>query len=189
MVMARKTEAIDIVYCGLFVALITAGAFMRVPVPVVPFTLQFLFTNLAGLLLGRRLGFISCAVYVGAGLAGIPVFVGGGGIAYVLQPTFGYLLGFVGGAWLSGLISRSQATPPSFNRLLAAGFANLAVVYAAGMVWYYFIANYYMTSPIGLWSLFLYCFLLAVPGDIILCFVGATVAQRLIAVFPLEERS
>ena len=85
MTIARKTEAIDIVYCGLFVALITAGAFMRVPVPVVPFTLQFLFTNLAGLLLGRRLGFLSCAVYVGAGLAGIPVFVEGGGIAYVLQ--------------------------------------------------------------------------------------------------------
>lgn len=189
MTIARKTEAIDIVYCGLFVALITAGAFMRVPVPVVPFTLQFLFTNLAGLLLGRRLGFLSCAVYVGAGLAGIPVFVEGGGIAYVLQPTFGYLLGFVGGAWLSGLIARGQTKQPTFNRLLAAGFANLAVVYAAGMVWYYFIANYYMASPIGLWSLFLYCFILAVPGDIILCFVGATVAKRLITVFPLGGRS
>lgn len=42
--------------CGMFVALIAVGAFIRIPVPVVPFTLQFLFTMLAGLLLGGKLG-------------------------------------------------------------------------------------------------------------------------------------
>ena len=42
------------VQCALFAALIAAGAFIRIPVPVVPFTLQFLFTNLAGILLGRK---------------------------------------------------------------------------------------------------------------------------------------
>ena len=39
---------------ALFTALIVLGAYIRIPVPVVPFTLQFLFTNLAGLCLGRR---------------------------------------------------------------------------------------------------------------------------------------
>ena len=41
----------DLVLCAMFVALIAVGAFIKVPVPVVPFTLQFLFTMLAGLLL------------------------------------------------------------------------------------------------------------------------------------------
>ena len=41
---------------AMFVALIAAGAFIRIPVPVVPFTLQYLFTMLAGLLLGGRKG-------------------------------------------------------------------------------------------------------------------------------------
>ena len=45
-----KTKGV--IYCGLFTALIAVGAFIKVPVPVVPFTLQFLFTMLAGLLLG-----------------------------------------------------------------------------------------------------------------------------------------
>lgn len=39
---------------AMFVALIAAGEFIRIPVPVVPFTLQYLFTMLAGLLLGGR---------------------------------------------------------------------------------------------------------------------------------------
>ena len=45
-----KTKGV--IYCGLFTALIAVGAFIKIPIPVVPFTLQYLFTMLAGLLLG-----------------------------------------------------------------------------------------------------------------------------------------
>ena len=47
-----KTKTL--IYCSLFTALIAAGAFIKIPVPVVPFTLQYLFTMLAGLLLGSK---------------------------------------------------------------------------------------------------------------------------------------
>ena len=47
------------------------------------------------------------------------------------------------------------------------------------MVYYYVICNFVINTPIGLWPLFLYCFLLAVPGDICLCFVAAVLAKRL----------
>ena len=49
----------QLVFCSLFTALIAVGAFIKIPVPVVPFTLQYLFTMLAGLILGPRLGTIS----------------------------------------------------------------------------------------------------------------------------------
>ena len=52
----QYTKTQKLVLCALFVALIGAGAFIKIPVPLVPFTLQFLFTMLAGLLLGGRLG-------------------------------------------------------------------------------------------------------------------------------------
>lgn len=45
------TKTKSIIYCGLFTALIAVGAFIKIPIPVVPFTLQYLFTMLAGLLL------------------------------------------------------------------------------------------------------------------------------------------
>ena len=53
------TKTKSMIYCGLFTALIAAGAFIKIPVPVVPFTLQYLFTMLAGLFLGSRKGMSS----------------------------------------------------------------------------------------------------------------------------------
>ena len=60
--------------CSLFVALIVVGAFIKIPVPVVPFTLQLLFTMMAGLLLGGKLGAVSVGVYILMGLLGLPIF-------------------------------------------------------------------------------------------------------------------
>ena len=53
------TKTRSLVYCALFTALIAVGAFIKIPIPVVPFTLQYLFTMLAGILLGSRLGSLS----------------------------------------------------------------------------------------------------------------------------------
>ena len=167
--------------CALFAALIAVGAFIKVPVPVVPFTLQFLFTTLAGLLLGRKLGAISVAVYIAIGLLGVPVFAGGGGIGYIFQPTFGYIIGFLVGTYVTGYITEKSLNP-SLKRLLFASFSGLGIVYLFGMVYYYFVANYYMNSPISVWSLILYCFLLAVPGDIAICFASAKISKRLIPI-------
>ena len=63
------TKTKSMIYCGLFTALIAAGAFIKIPVPVVPFTLQYLFTMLAGLFLGSRKGMISVVAYMLLGLA------------------------------------------------------------------------------------------------------------------------
>ena len=72
--MKKKFTTRDLILCALFTALSAIGAFIRIPVPLVPFTLQITFTTLAGLLLGSKKGAISVAVYVLMGLIGIPVF-------------------------------------------------------------------------------------------------------------------
>ena len=83
----------DLVLCAMFVALIAVGAFIKVPVPVVPFTLQLLFTMLAGLLLGPANGALAVVVYIVLGLVGLPIFTQGGGPGYIFQPSFGYIIG------------------------------------------------------------------------------------------------
>ena len=171
----------NIILCSLFSALIAVGAFIKIPVPVVPFTLQFLFTTLAGLLLGSKLGFMAVMSYIAVGLAGIPVFAQGGGINYILQPSFGYLIGFALGAFVTGKIAESFKKI-SFKVLMLANFAGLLAVYALGMIYYALISNFYLGDPIGLWPLFLYCFILAVPGDIALCFLSASLGQFLIPI-------
>ncbi len=177
----------DLALTALFAALIAAGAFIKIPIPVVPFTLQFLFTTLAGLILGPKRGAVSVLCYLILGLIGLPVFSEGGGIFYVLNPTFGYLIGFLMGTIVTGTVAR-RAQQPSFLRLLAACFAGLVIVYAAGMLYYWIICTFYTQTGIGIGALFLYCFVLAVPGDIFLCFLSAVVAKRLYPVLVKSKR-
>ena len=70
----NSKKTVRLVLCALFAALIAVGAFIKIPIPYIPLTLQTLFTMLAGLMLGGRLGAISVCVYVAIGLAGLPVF-------------------------------------------------------------------------------------------------------------------
>lgn len=177
----RVGKTRDLILCAMFVALIAVGAFIKIPIPVVPFTLQVLFTMLAGLLLGGKLGASAVCIYIVMGLLGLPVFTEGGGLAYVLKPSFGYIIGFAVGAYVTGTIA-NKTSRPGYRRLLCANFIGLGIVYLFGMVYYYLISNFYLGTPTGLWPLFLYCFLLVVPGDIALCILGAILGRRMIPI-------
>jgi len=177
----RNEKTRNLTFSAMFVSLIAIGAFIRIPVPVVPFTLQFLFTMLAGLLLGGKLGAMSVCIYVAMGLLGLPVFAEGGGLGYVLKPSFGYIIGFAVASYVTGVIA-NKVSSPGYKRLLVANFTGLGIVYFFGMVYYYLMSNFYLGTPIGLWPLFLYCFILAVPGDIVLCILGAVLGKRLIPI-------
>lgn len=175
-----KSNVRNLVYAALFIVLITIGAKVVIPIPVCPFTLQLLFTTLAGLVLGPVYGGISVLCYIVLGLIGVPVFATGGGFGYVLQPTFGYLVGFAAGTFLTGLIAGKNRESCSFLRLLAANFAGLLVVYLMGIVYFWLIKTFYIGNPIGFKALILYCFVLAVPGDIVLCVVAAILSKKLL---------
>ncbi|MEI3552319.1 MAG: biotin transporter BioY [Acutalibacteraceae bacterium] len=126
-----KSTVYSLILCALFAALIAVGAFIKIPVPFVPFTLQLLFTTLAGIVLGPKYGALSVGVYILIGLCGVPIFTQGGGPAYVLQPTFGYLIGFLIGTFVTGLIVH-KVPRPSIKRLLVANFSGLLIVYTLG---------------------------------------------------------
>ena len=64
-------RAIDLAYCGMFVALMVVGAKINIVLPIgtgVTVSLQILFAVMAGLLLGARDGFISVFIYLLIGL-------------------------------------------------------------------------------------------------------------------------
>ena len=168
-----KTKGV--IYCGLFTALIAVGAFIKIPIPVVPFTLQYLFTMLAGLLLGP----------VNGALAVLPIFSEGGGLWYVFKPSFGYIIGFAVGTFVTGWIAEHMEKK-TIARYLLANLAGLFCVYAVGMIYYYIICNFVINTPIAAGLLFLYCFVLAVPGDIALSILGAVVAKRVRPVLAYE---
>ena len=175
--MKKKIELRELVLCALFIALITAGTFIRIPIGSDVYTLQFLFTLLAGLVLGGRLGALAVGAYVLMGLVGIPVFASGGGPGYLMQPTFGYLIGFILQAYVCGKLSRCL-TRPRMLTLLGVNLVGMAIVYLLGLVWFYVVSNYVIMAPVSIWWVILYCGILQVGPDFILCVISAGLATR-----------
>lgn len=175
----KKSYAQEITLCAFFVVLITLGSFIKIPIPLSPFTLQFLMTSLAGLLLGPKWGTYAVLAYVLAGLMGLPIFAEGGGPGYVINPNFGYLIGFIVATWLTARIA-----PPwmetTYKRRLLACLAGLGVDYAIGMTHLYLVSNLVLGTPVTFAALMLFCFVLAIPGDLFLCFVAAGFAARIL---------
>lgn len=183
----RKISTKEMIVCSIFAALIAIGAFIKIPVPYVPFTMQLMFTTLAGVILGANLGAISVGVYLTIGLIGIPVFTKGGGIGYIFQPTFGYLIGFMIGAYVTGKIVEKYENP-SFVNILFAGLAGLSIVYLIGVPYFYFISNLVINNPIGAKVIMMYGFIMCLPGDIFTCIVCAILGKRLVPILRKEKR-
>lgn len=162
--------------CAVLTALIIVGAYIKIPVPPVPFTMQSFFVILGGLTLGAGCGAAAVGLYIFMGLAGLPIFSGGGGFGYVLSPTFGYIIGFMIAAFAGGRIA---AASNRFWRLLCAALAATAVIYIFGMGYYYLIQTLYLKQTVDIGK-FLWSFgALTAPKDIILCPIIAAAAMRL----------
>lgn len=172
----------DLTICGLFAALIAAGAFMKITLPVQPFpmhfTMQWFFVLMAGFLLGSRRAFSSVLAYLIVGLAGVPVFAAGGGPAYLIRPTFGFLLGFAFAAWSIGWLCE-RMRPTKFRTMMIPAVAGLLIYYLMGAIYFYFISNYVISMPVGWKVVLINCCLLTIGEDFVLCVLAAIVAARL----------
>ena len=93
-----------IIFTSFSAALTAIGAFIKIPLPHIPITLQTFFVMMSGNLLTTRMAVLSQLIYLGIGLLGIPIFAYGGGIAYIFQPSFGYILSYPVAAFVIALI-------------------------------------------------------------------------------------
>ena len=95
----------------------------------------------------------------------------------MLQPTFGYLLGFALQAWFCGKYARRLRTI-SFRSLLAVNAGRMAIVYILGIGWFYLMSNYVLQAPIAFWAAIFYCGILQAGPDFLLCMAAAGLALR-----------
>ncbi|MCE1195555.1 biotin transporter BioY [bacterium] len=134
--MDRKTSKLTYaVLSCLFAALITIGAFIALPIPgsPVPIVLQNMFIMLAALVLGPWWGLAATIIYLCFGILGMPVFSGGSsGIAALVGPTGGYLVGYLPAAIVIGAISRKGGSRLWVN--LLACLVGEIFVYAFGLL-------------------------------------------------------
>ena len=147
---------------ALFAALTAVGAFIRVPIGPTSITLQFFFSALAGILLGVKWGVFSQVLYVGLGLLGFPIFTMGGGLSYLVQPSFGFLLGLIPTAWVIGRLTEKEN---GRWRIALACLAGLAVLYLIGLPYMYLIMKLYLHKSITVWTAVKAGMLVYLPGD------------------------
>ena len=175
---SQRKGIVRLVFTALFAAIISAGAFIAVPVGPVPIVLQNLFTLLAGLVMGPVLGSAAVGLFLVAGIIGLPVFANTGapmGIARLMGPTGGFLLGYLLGALVAGLIvgfPRPGKKTPLWRVALAVA-AGMLTVYVPGLIRMKFLLDidWERTFAIG--------FLPFIAGDALKGIVAVLITPRL----------
>jgi len=116
--------------------LLTLSAKVQVPFWPVPMTLQTLVVLMLGMAYGPPLGAGTVLAYLLVGAAGLPVFAGtperGIGLAYMMGPTGGFLMGFVLAAWITGALAE-RGWDRSVPWCAAAMLAGTVVIFVLGL--------------------------------------------------------
>ena len=132
-------------------ALLTISAKFEVPFYPVPMTMQTLVVLLLGMAFGARLAAATALLYLAQGAAGLPVFAGtperGIGLAYMLGPTGGYLVGFVLSAALTGWLTERRR---DWRALVLAVIAGSVVVFIPGVLWLAWLIGFEQSIVHGL---------------------------------------
>jgi len=114
------------------------SAKVQVPFYPVPMTMQTLVVLLVGMTFGWRLGGATILLYLAEGMAGLPVFANtperGIGLAYMMGPTGGYLVGFVLAAVAVGGLAERR-WDRGILTTLAAMTLGTAIIFASGVLW------------------------------------------------------
>jgi biotin transport system substrate-specific component len=168
---------------ALFASLITAGTFIRIPFPVIPMTLQTLFVILPAMLLGSRLAITASGIYILSGLVGLPVFTAGGGPLYVLHPTFGYLLGFLFAAVITGMLSQRDPSA-SVIKLFFYGIAGICSIYFAGIAYMAFLSSIYGENSFSFTAILSVGYALTIAGDVLKCVAAAMITVKMRKILP-----
>jgi len=99
-------------------ALLAISSKIQTPFTLVPATMQTFVVLLLGMVLGYKLAAATVVLYLMEGSMGLPVFAKGGGFAYLMGPTGGYLIGFVFTAFLAGMVKVKNDSVVIFIYLL-----------------------------------------------------------------------
>ena len=154
------TTVSNVAVAVLLAALTAVLAQVSLPLGPVPFSFQPFPVFFAGLLLGPVWGGFSVLLYIAVGVAGAPVFSGGGaGVGHLLGPTGGFLVGFLLAAVLVGAVVHRSVEPKPFGDLspvLAGGalLLSLAPIYAVGVPWFADVAGISLSAAASAMSLY-----------------------------------
>ena len=171
---SRRPAAADMTRIALFAVLLAICAWISLPLPPIPVTLQTFALFSALLFLGGRRGTCAVAVYLLMGAVGLPVFSGfRSGLGVLLEATGGYLLGFLATA----LIYWAITARTNQRAAIPACLLGLLGCYTFGTVWYLLL--YSGASAAGLPAILASCVLPFLLPDLVKLALACLLAKRL----------
>ncbi|MGQ9629135.1 MAG: biotin transporter BioY [bacterium] len=176
--MSRPFGPRSIAFVALFIALTTVGAFIKIPMWPVPVTMQSFFVLAAGGILGARLGALSQIAYLLFGLAGLPIFAGGGGPTYLLKPSFGYILGFAPAALAVGYTLERWGRS-NYIKVLLSMLLGTAIIYLIGLPYLFGIMRFHLQRDFGLGGTLMAGLAPFIPGDVLKIALAAAVVRSI----------
>ena len=150
----------DITIAALFVAVITIGAQITIPLPYVPFTLQVFTIALSAYILSTKQLTLALTVYIILGLIGIPVFAGFS--SGLMKPTMGFIFGFLP---FSLMLKKSKA------------FALLSL-YTIGLTWLTLFFYFVLDLKMPIWKIIVTYGLIFIPTDLIAIKLAEVTSKR-----------
>jgi biotin transport system substrate-specific component len=148
---------------------------IQLPFTPIPLTGQTFAVLLSGVLLGRKWGGISLAIYIVLGIAGIPWF---NSASSGLTATAGYLIGFTISALFIGYVTDRYPKARSFHAMFGIMlFASLILVYIPGLLWLGFWSHTIQGSAVDIASLIGIGVLPFISGDILKAVMAAMTAR------------
>ena len=86
---------------------------------------------LCALVSGPQSALIASVAYLTIGIFFLPIFQGGGSIGYLLTPEFGYLIGFIPAAWITGKAAQ-KLTANNFFGLFISTIYGVIIIQTVG---------------------------------------------------------
>ncbi|MFH8249734.1 biotin transporter BioY [Microbacterium sp. B2969] len=182
---SRRIDATDIARAAVFAAIVAVlglpGSFTVFG--AVPITAQTLGVMLAGAILGAGLGALSMTVLLVLVAVGLPLLAGGrGGIGVFLGPSAGYLIGWIVGAFVVGLIVHHRnRKPQTLRTFVGVVTGGILVVYAIGIP----VQSLVTRLPIVETALTSVVFL---PGDLVKAVIATAITMTLVRAYPRAFR-
>jgi len=161
----------DILIVGLGLLLICLGAMVSIDLPWkdggIPITGQSLAVLVVGFVLGRRRGLLVIAIYLIAGLAGLPVFAkGASGIDTLMGGSGGFLYGFLVGGYVCGAL-QENGFGDSFTEGLIVMAIGTALILICGIAQLTFLYGLEKALEYGFWPFW--------PGALVKIILGAVI--------------
>lgn len=141
-----------------FALLTSVCAKLKIEIGAVPITMQTLAVLLSGAILGAKRAALAQLTYLLMGLGGIPWFSRGGGISYLLSPSFGYIVGFIPAAYLTGWLCQ-KGFDRKINTIIGAMILGNVLLYIPGLLWLAKFVGFGRVLEIGLYPF--------IPGDLL----------------------